>query len=112
MDARHLLGETLTQAFFKVIDVYPTGIFELNLEYGLLRTADSVTPSLSGADVALSLAGYMIVYLIMYPAGGLMMMKLVNRGPAAQHDDAVESGRRRHPVDALPQAERGGEQAS
>jgi cytochrome d ubiquinol oxidase subunit I len=53
-------------------------------------------------DVALSLAGYMIVYLIMYPAGGLMMMKLVKRGPAEHQDDAVESGRPRGPVDALP----------
>jgi cytochrome d ubiquinol oxidase subunit I len=70
--------------------------------YGLLRTADSVTPSLSGTDVALSLAGYMIVYLIMYPAGGLMMMRLVKRGPADQRHDAVESGRPRRPVEALP----------
>jgi len=70
--------------------------------YGLMRTADSVTPSLSGMDVALSLAGYMIVYLIMYPAGGMMMMKLVKRGPAEHKDDAVESGRPRGPVDALP----------
>jgi cytochrome d ubiquinol oxidase subunit I len=60
---------------------------------------------LSGTDVALSLAGYMIVYLIMYPAGGLMMMKLVKRGPADTHHDAIESGRPRGPVDALPLAE-------
>jgi cytochrome d ubiquinol oxidase subunit I len=73
--------------------------------YGLMRTAESVTPSLSGTDVALSLAGYMIVYLIMYPAGGLMMMKLVKRGPADQHHDAVESGRPSGPVEALPLAE-------
>ncbi len=80
--------------------------------YGLLRTADSVTPSLSTADVALSLAGYMIVYLIMYPAGGLMMAKLVKRGPADQKHDAVESGRPRGPVDALPPGEGGKERSS
>jgi cytochrome d ubiquinol oxidase subunit I len=57
---------------------------------------------LSGTDVALSLAGYMIVYLIMYPAGGLMMMKLVKRGPSEEQHDAVESGRPRGPVEALP----------
>jgi cytochrome d ubiquinol oxidase subunit I len=73
--------------------------------YGLMRTADSVTPSLSGTDVALSLAGYMIVYLIMYPAGGFMMAKLVKRGPTDQKHDAVESGRPRGPVDALPLGE-------
>ena len=77
--------------------------------YGLMRTADSVTPSLSTMDVALSLAGYMIVYLIMYPAGGLLMTRIVKRGPADQHDDAVESGRPRGPVDALPLADGGKE---
>jgi cytochrome d ubiquinol oxidase subunit I len=73
--------------------------------YGLMRTADSVTPSLSTSDVVLSLVGYMIVYLIMYPAGGMMMAKLVKRGPADQEHDAVESGRPRGPVDALPLVE-------
>ena len=37
--------------------------------YGLLRTADSVSPSLTGADVLISLVGYIVVYLIMFPAG-------------------------------------------
>jgi cytochrome d ubiquinol oxidase subunit I len=73
--------------------------------YGLLRTAESVTPSLSATDVALSLAGYMIVYLIMYPAGGLLMARIVKRGPAEQAHDAVESGRPRGPVEALPLGE-------
>jgi cytochrome d ubiquinol oxidase subunit I len=80
--------------------------------YGLLRTADSVTPSLSSLDVALSLTGYMIVYLIMYPAGGFMMMKLVKRGPTDQGHDAVESGRPRGPVEALPLGEAGEDKSS
>ena len=80
--------------------------------YGLMRTADSVTPSLSTGDVALSLLGYAIVYLIMYPAGGLLMARIVKRGPADQHRDEVESGRPRGPVDALPSAERREESAS
>jgi len=73
--------------------------------YGLMRTAESVTPSLSTFDVVLSLLGYMVVYLIMYPAGGLMMARIVKRGPADQHRDEVESGRPHGPVDALPLAE-------
>lgn len=36
---------------------------------GLLHTTDSVSPSLSGGDVMISLLGYVIVYLIMYPTG-------------------------------------------
>jgi cytochrome d ubiquinol oxidase subunit I len=74
--------------------------------YGLLRTADSVTPSLTGLDVALSLAGYMVVYLIMYPVGAMMMARIVKRGPAPAdaHADAIESGRPRNPVEKLPLA--------
>ena len=70
--------------------------------YGLLRTADSVTPSLAGVDVALSLAGYVVVYLIMYPAGVMMLARIVKRGPTAKETDAVESGRPRNPVEKLP----------
>jgi cytochrome d ubiquinol oxidase subunit I len=35
--------------------------------YGLLRTADSVSPSLTPANVIVSLIGYGVVYLVMYP---------------------------------------------
>ncbi len=49
--------------------------------YGLLRTADSVPPSLTGGNVLLSLLGYIAVYLIIYPAGVLVMARLVRQGP-------------------------------
>ena len=42
--------------------------------YGLMRTADSVTPSLTGSDVLISLLGYMAVYLIIFPAGIMFMV--------------------------------------
>jgi cytochrome bd ubiquinol oxidase subunit I len=79
--------------------------------YGLLRTADSVTPSLTGFDVVLSLAGYAIVYLIMFPFGLSLMRRIVRNGPAEQaldEDGVVESGRPFHPVEALPHEERAG----
>ena len=50
--------------------------------YGLLRTAASVSPSLTGGDVLLSLLGYMAVYLIVFPAGLLLMARVVRKGPA------------------------------
>ena len=58
--------------------------------YGLLRTADSVSPSLTGADVLLSFIGYIAVYLVIFPAGLLFMARIVRRGP-----DAAEPRRRR-----------------
>ena len=68
--------------------------------YGLLRTADSVSPSLTGVDVLFSLAGYIVVYLIMFPAGLLIMARLVRRGPieSATGDSPVESGRSSLPI--------------
>ncbi|HXS26260.1 MAG TPA: cytochrome ubiquinol oxidase subunit I [Steroidobacteraceae bacterium] len=75
--------------------------------YGLMRTADSVSPSLTGIDVALSFAGYAIVYLIMYPVGIRHMIRLVQRGPAAPvtEPDAIESGHPGRPIGALQPAD-------
>ena len=61
--------------------------------YGLMRTVDSVSPSLTGTDVALSLAFYIVVYLIMFPTGIAFMAGLVRRGPQPHaRSDRVESG--------------------
>jgi cytochrome d ubiquinol oxidase subunit I len=58
--------------------------------YGLLRTADSVSPSLTGNDVALSLAFYVVVYLVMFPTGLAFMAGIVRRGvedPGAEAEE-------------------------
>jgi cytochrome d ubiquinol oxidase subunit I len=70
--------------------------------YGLLRTADSVSPSLTGTDVLISLAGYAVVYLVMFPAGIAVMARLVKVGPAAVEPDLIEAGRPQRPVGAMP----------
>ncbi len=74
--------------------------------YGLMRTADSVSPSLTGSDVLISLIGYGVVYLIMFPAGGALMAGMVRRGPTedAGAPDLIGSGRPPQPVRALPVA--------
>jgi cytochrome d ubiquinol oxidase subunit I len=62
--------------------------------YGLLRTADSVTPSLTGTDVLLSLVGYVVAYLVIFPAGVLFMARVLRHGPTDSHDALpVEGGR-------------------
>jgi cytochrome d ubiquinol oxidase subunit I len=48
--------------------------------YGVLRTANSVSPSLTGHDVAWSLLAYMIVYLAMYPTGFAVIARMVRQG--------------------------------
>lgn len=68
--------------------------------YGLMRTADSVTPSLTGGDVLISLLLYIAVYLIMYPAGIAFMAGVVRAGvPVAMQEEelAIESGRPKEP---------------
>jgi cytochrome d ubiquinol oxidase subunit I len=63
--------------------------------YGLLRTAQSVTPSLTGMDVAISLSLYILVYLIMFPTGIAFMAGIVRRGVAAASapPPTIEAGR-------------------
>jgi cytochrome d ubiquinol oxidase subunit I len=73
--------------------------------YGLMRTADSVSPSLTGANVLVSLLMYVAVYLVIYPVGLFVMLRVVWRGPAASEDDApVISGRPKSPIEALAPA--------
>ena len=68
--------------------------------YGLLRTADSVSPSLTGSNVLISLLGYVAVYLFMYPSGVLLMWRAVKKGPVAseEYGAAIEAGRPVAPV--------------
>jgi len=74
--------------------------------YGLFRTAQSVSPSLTGHDVLVSLIAYMAVYLIMFPAGIAVMAGLVRSGPAeeAMNADPVEGRQPKAPVNPPAQA--------
>jgi cytochrome d ubiquinol oxidase subunit I len=71
--------------------------------YGLMRTADSVSPSLTGPDVLLSLLLYVAVYLVVYPVGISVMLGIVRRGPAASEEETspIGSGHPRLPIEAL-----------
>jgi cytochrome bd ubiquinol oxidase subunit I len=60
--------------------------------YGLLRTADSVTPSLTAGDVGLSLGLYMAVYLVMYSTGIYFMATIVQHGPRDMKHQEVPVG--------------------
>jgi cytochrome bd ubiquinol oxidase subunit I len=68
--------------------------------YGLLRTVDSVSPSLKGGDVLASLLAYMAVYLIIYPSAVIIAARLVRQGPAIAPVPGapIESGRPSAPV--------------
>ncbi len=48
--------------------------------YGLMRTADGVTPSISGGNVLTSLVLYVVVYALIFGSGVYYLVRLVNRG--------------------------------
>lgn len=52
--------------------------------YGQLRTAEAVTPTLSGGDVLASLVLYAIVYTMIFGAGVYYLVRLVQRGVPAE----------------------------
>ncbi len=56
--------------------------------YRLLRTADAVTPSLSGGDVVVSLAVYVGVYLLVYPVTLYYLLAIIRAGPAVEEETA------------------------
>ncbi|HEY3641692.1 MAG TPA: cytochrome ubiquinol oxidase subunit I [Xanthobacteraceae bacterium] len=73
--------------------------------YGLLRTADSVSPSLAGSDVLLSLLLCVAVYLVIYPVGLLAMLRIVWRGPVSTEElEPIAAGRHMAPIEALSRA--------
>jgi cytochrome bd ubiquinol oxidase subunit I len=73
--------------------------------YGLMRTTDSVSPSLTGPNVLLSLLLYIAVYLVIYPVGVGVMLRIVRRGPLVSEETApIAGGRSRTTVEALAPA--------
>jgi cytochrome bd ubiquinol oxidase subunit I len=65
--------------------------------YGHLRTADAVSPTLTTADVTISLTVYVLGYLVIYGGGLVLLMRMVRIGlePATTRDGA-------HDFDARP----------
>ncbi|HXT80694.1 MAG TPA: cytochrome ubiquinol oxidase subunit I [Acetobacteraceae bacterium] len=72
--------------------------------YGLLRTADSVSPSLTGWNVVVSLIGYVVTYAVIFPSGWLVISRIVHRGPSQveEPEEPIESGRPQSPVRPVP----------
>lgn len=73
--------------------------------YGLLRTANSVTPSLTTFDVILSLIGYIIVYLIIFPVGLFLMSRIARKGliKPAETISPIEGSQRSAPITTPPE---------
>jgi cytochrome bd ubiquinol oxidase subunit I len=49
--------------------------------FGILRTANAVTPTLTGPQVLATLLGYVVVYAFIYAFGALYIYRLLREGP-------------------------------
>ena len=72
--------------------------------YGLMRTRDAVSPSLTGSDVLISIALYILVYLVVFGAGIFYMVRLARAGPP-EHVDLREPNLDERPARPLSGAE-------
>jgi cytochrome d ubiquinol oxidase subunit I len=80
--------------------------------YGLMRTADSVTPSLTSADVSLSLALYVLSYLFIFGSGGVLIARLLRLGPDARPPAPARIDRRAaRPLSAVQHTDADGDEA-
>jgi cytochrome d ubiquinol oxidase subunit I len=63
--------------------------------YGVLRTSNAVTPSLTTANVLVSLSAYVAVYAVIYAFGLFYIYRLLRDGPADEPEsrDGVTPGR-------------------
>jgi cytochrome d ubiquinol oxidase subunit I len=52
--------------------------------YGILRTQDAITPSLTGGQVLFSLLAYIAVYAVIYSFGLTYIYRLLRAGPASE----------------------------
>jgi cytochrome d ubiquinol oxidase subunit I len=69
--------------------------------YGLMRTRDAVSPSLTGSDVAISLVVYLLAYCLIFGAGLAFMIRLMRPGPDAAAREPEHAGRAARPLSAV-----------
>jgi cytochrome d ubiquinol oxidase subunit I len=72
--------------------------------YGHLRTADAVSPNLTGTDVLISLTLYVVVYAVIFGAGLYYLMRLVGRGLPEELPEARQDRRPARPLSAAQDA--------
>ena len=76
-----------------------------------MRTADSVSPSLTGAMCSCRLLLYIAVYLVIYPVGLCLMLRIVWPARFRREEiTPIAAGQPKSPIDASPSVEGGGMQ--
>jgi cytochrome d ubiquinol oxidase subunit I len=66
--------------------------------YGLLKTSEANSPSVSATEVGLTLGGYTVIYGVLAAIGGWIALREIRKGPAPPEDpDAPRDPARPHP---------------
>jgi cytochrome d ubiquinol oxidase subunit I len=65
--------------------------------YGLLKTAEAVSP-VSAGPIAISLLAFIVVYVFVFGAGSYYILKLIVKGPGAQEPIYGDHGIARPPI--------------
>jgi cytochrome d ubiquinol oxidase subunit I len=74
--------------------------------YGLLRTGEAVTPSLTAGYVLVSLAVYVVAYIAIFGAGGYFLVRLFRAGPVTRAKGEHEpAGTPARPLSAAAEAD-------
>jgi cytochrome d ubiquinol oxidase subunit I len=56
--------------------------------YGTIRTINSVSPAITGPQVALSLLAFVIMYVFVFGSGSYYILKLIKKGvPLVSNDE-------------------------
>ena len=77
--------------------------------YGLMRTSQGVTPSLTTLDVLISLAGYVLAYIVIFGGGYILMRRLMRMGPSpvSESESFDDAARPMRPISAVSNAPAG-----
>ncbi|MDF1590384.1 MAG: cytochrome ubiquinol oxidase subunit I [Desulfobacterales bacterium] len=75
--------------------------------YGVLRTADAVSP-LSGGPIAISLAAFVFTYAVVFGAGCYYILRLIGKGPPSEEDTYGSHGVAQPPLVTKLVSEKGG----
>ena len=66
--------------------------------YGLMRTVDGVSPSVTAIDLLISLAAFVVAYAIIFGAGVYYMLRLVRAGPRDPEEAPEPKGTAKRPL--------------
>ncbi len=76
--------------------------------YGIMRTSDGITPSLTGGMALFSLIGFVLVYAVIFTAGLYYLVRIFQAGPEAIDAAGTEGGHAKRPFSAVETGFEGG----